>query len=155
MEKYEIKNGVQEFINSLNSYVVNKLQAMSGDSSFEEIVEFYLKKIGATNTQIPANPLSGIDDGNAVVIADFEGMQVRTIVVVKHWLKEVDESAIKQIVDAKSNYDVPNYTPILWVVAACNTFTEQAQKLAEENGVRLIGGNEFANSLVNVGFGDV
>ena len=148
MEKYEIKKGV-------HSYVVNKLQAMSGDSSFEEIVEFYLKKIGATNTQIPSNPFSGKAEENAVVIADFEEMQVRTIVLVKHWLKEVDESTIKQIVDVKSNYDVPNYTPILWVVAACNTFTEQAQKLAEDNNIRLIGGNEFANSLVNVGFGDV
>jgi hypothetical protein len=143
---------MQELTQDLSNYLVNKLQSMSGDRSIDEIVEFYLKKIGATNTQILGKPLLGIE-GNTIVIADFKDMHIRTIVLVKHWLKEADESVIKQIVDAKSNYGTPNYTPILWVVEVCNHFTERAQKLADENDVRLITDNEFARLLLDVGFG--
>ena len=92
----------------------------------------------------------GKEQGDADVVADFDELQVRTIVQVKHYLKEVDEAAVRQIVDAKSYYDDSNYTLILWVVAACDSFTEQAQRYAEENGVRLIGGSEFASSLMDV-----
>ena len=87
---------MQELTQDLSNYLVNKLQSMSGDRSIDEIVEFYLKKIGATNTQILGKPLLGIE-GNTIVIADFKDMHIRTIVLVKHWLKEADESVIKQI----------------------------------------------------------
>ena len=142
-----------EITKDVSSLVLQKLQAMSSDRSFEKVVEYYLKRIGATRTRIPAKTLLGKEQGDADVVADFDELQVRTIVQVKHYLKEVDEEAVRQIVDAKSYYDDSNYTLILWVVAACDSFTEQAQRYAEENGVRLIGGSEFASSLMDVGFG--
>ena len=38
-------------------------------------------------------------------------------------------------------------------LGACDTFTDEAQMLAEENGVRLITGSEFTRSLLDIGFG--
>jgi len=143
----------QEITKDVSCLVLQKLQAMSSDRSFEKVVEYYLKRIGATRTIIPAKTLLGKEQGDADVVADFDELQVRTIVQVKHYLKEVDETAVRQIVDAKSCYDDANYTLILWVVAACDSFTEQAQRYAEENGVRLIGGSDFASSLLDVGLG--
>ena len=67
----------------------------------------------------------------------------------------LDVNAVKQVVLAPKAYEDPNYTIIPWVVAACDTFTEKAQKMAEEEGVRLFGGSEFASSLLDVGFRDL
>lgn len=143
----------QEITKDVSCLVLQKLQAMSSDRTFEKVVEYYLKRIGATRTHIPAKTSLSKEQGDADVVADFDELQVRTIVQVKHYLKEVDETAVRQIVNAKSCYDDSNYTLILWVVAACDSFTEQAQRYAEENGVRLIGGSEFASSLLDVGLG--
>lgn len=143
----------QEITKDVSYLVLQKLQAMSSDRSFEKVVEYYLKRIGATRTFIPAKTHLGKEQGDADVVADFDELQLKTIVQVKHYLKEVDETAVRQIVEAKSFYDDPNYTLILWVVAACDSFTERAQRYAEENGVRLIGGSEFASSLLDVGLG--
>ena len=51
-----------------------------------------------------------------------------------------------------SVYEDSCNTVILWVVVACDTFTDGAQTLAEENGVRLVTGSEFARLLLDVGF---
>ena len=143
----------KEVTKDVSNLVLQKLQNVSSDASFEKIVERYLKKIGATRTCIPAKTLLGNEKGDADVVADFDELQVRIIVQVKHYLKAVDENAVKQIVAAKKFYDDSSYTVIPWVVAACDTFTDEAQKYAEKNGVRLIGGSEFASSLLEIGLG--
>ena len=93
------------------------------------------------------------EQGDADVVAFFEALQIKVIVLVKHYLKEVNEEAVKQILASKSSYEDSTYTVIPWVVAACDTYTDDAQSLAEENGVRLITGSEFARLLLDVGFG--
>ena len=91
------------------------------------------------------------EQGDADVVAFFEALQIKVIVQVKHYLKEVNEEAVKQILASKSFYEDSTYTVIPWVVAACDTYTDDAQSLAEENGVRLITGSEFARLLLDVG----
>lgn len=93
------------------------------------------------------------EQGDADVVAFFEALQNKVIVQVKHYLKEVNEEAVKQILASKSSYEDSTYTVIPWVVAACDTYTEGARNLAEENGVRLITSSEFARLLLDVGFG--
>ena len=144
-----------EIIEGIHQDVLSKLQKLSSDSSFEKVVKFYMEKIGATKVEIPAKTKLSKEKGDADVIANFDDLQVRIVIQVKHYLKEVDENAVKQVVLAQKAYEDPNYTIIPWVVAACDTFTEKAQKMAEEEGVRLFGGSEFASSLLDVGFRDL
>lgn len=133
--------------------VLEKLQSISSDSAFEKVTKYYLERLGATNVMIPAKPLLSKEQGDADVIAVFEALQIKVIVQVKHYLKAIDAEAVKQILASKSFYEDSTYTVIPWVVAACDTYTEGAQNLAEENGVRLITGSEFARLLLDVGFG--
>jgi HJR/Mrr/RecB family endonuclease len=80
-------------------------------------------------------------------------LQVKIIVQVKHYLEKVGVEAVRQILNAKSVYEDSFYTVIPWVIAACDNYSDEAQLLAEENGVRLVTGSEFARSLLDVGFG--
>ena len=43
------------------------------------------------------------------------------------------------------------YTAIPWVISSGTGFSEEAVALAQEKGVRLIDGAEFARMLVDVG----
>ena len=158
VERFRANNPINlhtEIIEGIHQDVLSKLQKLSSDSSFEKVVKFYMEKIGASKVEIPAKTKLSKAEGDADVIANFDDLQVRIIIQVKHYLKEVDENAVKQIVLAQTAYEDPNYTIIPWVVAACDTFTEKAQIMAEEEGVRLIGGSEFSSSLLDVGFRDL
>jgi len=134
------------------SSVLKKLQEVAGDGSFEKVVKYYLERIGASTVVIPAKAVLSKEQGDADVVADFNELQVRIIVQVKHYLDVVDEKAVRQIISAEIEYD-DGQTVIPWVIASCDNFTDEAKKLAEENGVRLIGGTEFSSSLLDVGLG--
>lgn len=142
-----------EIVNKTWQVVLEKLQSISSDSAFEKVTKYYLERLGATNVVIPAKALLSKEQGDADVVAIFEALQIKVIVQVKHYLKEVNEEAVKQILASRSFYEDSTYTVIPWVVAACDTYTDDAQNLAEENGVRLITGSEFARLLLDVGFG--
>jgi HJR/Mrr/RecB family endonuclease len=142
-----------EIVNTIWNFVLEKLQNISSDSAFEKVTKYYLERLGATNVMIPAKTLLSKEQGDADVVAYFEALQIKVIVQVKHYMKEVNEEAVKQILAAKSFYEDSTYTVIPWVVAACDTYSDDAQSLAEENGVRLITGSEFARLLLDVGFG--
>lgn len=142
-----------EIVGKTWHFVLEKLQSISSDSAFEKVTKYYLERLGANNVMIPAKALLSKEQGDADVVATFEALQIKVIIQVKHYLKEVNEEAVKQILASRSFYEDSTYTVIPWVVAACDIFTEQAQKLAEENGVRLITGSEFARLLLDVGFG--
>ena len=133
--------------------ILEELQSISSDSAFEKVTKYYLERLGATNVMIPAKALLSKEQGDADVVAFFEALQIKVIVQVKHYLKEVNEEAVKQILASKSSYEDSTYTVIPWVIAACDTYTDDAHSLAEENGVRLITGSEFARLLLDVGFG--
>ena len=147
---YQLKD---EIVNGAWHIILEKVQSIASDSVFEKTVKYYLERLGATSVEIPAKTELSKEQGDADVVAIFEALQVKIIVQVKHYLKKVDVEAVKQILDAKSVYEDSLYTVIPWVVAACDTFTDEAQMLAEENGVRLITGSEFARLLLDVGFG--
>ncbi len=111
-----------------------------------------MERLGATSVEIPAKTKLSKEQGDADVVAIFDALQVKIIVQVKHYLKKVDVEAVKQILDSMSVYEDSCNTVIPWVVAACDNFTDGAQTLAEENGVRLVTGSEFAHLLLDVGF---
>ncbi len=134
----------QEMISGTYGVVCDKLQKLASDGILEKVVKYYMQRIGATTTE---------NQCAAGVVADFDVLQVRIIIQVNQNLTAVDENAVQQIVDAKNAIADSSHTIIPWVIALCDDFTDKAQLLADKEGVRLIGGTEFASSLLEVGFG--
>ena len=146
---FQLKN---EIVNAAWHIVLDKVQSIASDSAFEKTVKYYLERLGATSVEIPAKTKLSKEQGDADVVAIFDALQVKIIVQVKHYLKKVDVEAVKQILDSMSVYEDSYNIIIPWVVAACDNFTDGAQTLAEENGVRLVTGSEFARLLLDIGF---
>ena len=142
-----------EIVDKTCHVVLEKLQSISSDSAFEKLTKYYMERLGANKVMIPAKALLSKEQGDADVVAFFEALQIKVIVQVKHYMKEVNEEAVRQILASRCFYEDSTYTVIPWVVAACDIYTAGAQSLAEENGVRLITGSEFARLLLDVGFG--
>ena len=46
-----------------------------------------------------------------------------------------------------------NWTYVPWVVSFAEKFSDEALKLAKENGVTLVNGEEFCRMLLNAGVG--
>lgn len=146
-----------EIVSSTTSTIIDKLIGKIDDTKLEKVVEWYLQRLGATTTYIPAKRNLSHSQGDVDVVSLFDDLRIVVLVQVKQHTIDVDESAIKQVVSAKGHYEAqyPAYTSLLWVVATCNNFTEKAVDDANENNVRLIGGEEFAQMILDVGIKDL
>ena len=129
---------------------------------FEHLVEAYMLKLGADNTEVPAKNESGKKDGaDADVIADFENLRVTVLIQVKHHENKTGKWAVEQISQYKKQLEDVNsdlshikdekYTNITWVVSSCDDFEEEAIALANLENVRLIRGSDFAEMLIKAG----
>ena len=123
----------------------------------ERVVKWYIDKIGASSSIIPPKKNLGKNQGDADVVAWFDELQVMLVIQVKQYKRIVNENAVRQIVLANHYYDTqyPAYTSIKWLVTTCNNFSDKALDMAEQENVRLIGGDEFANMILNVGIKDM
>lgn len=140
-----------EIVNATDNIILKKLQNTKGDRKLEEIVKSYLDGIGASSTRIPAkNSLSTVQ-GDVDVEAYFDDLQVRVLVQVKQHLNATDTKAVDQIINASANLQDETYTTLLWVVTTAE-FTDDAKEKAQDKGVRLINGTEFARMLLDQGF---
>ena len=146
-----------EIVTSTTSTITDKLINKINDTKLEKVVEWYLQRMGATTTFIPAKRNLSNSQGDVDVVSLFDDLRIVVLVQVKQHTTDVDELAIKQVVNARGHYEAqyPAYTSLLWVLATCNNFTEKAVDDANENNVRLIGGDEFAQMILDVGIKDL
>ena len=153
----KIINLRQELVEGVSKTILDKLKTRINDSKFEKVVEWYLQRLGATSTDIPAKRNLSTAQGDIDVIAVFDDLRVVVMVQAKQYQNEVDKNAVEQVVRASNYYtpQYPTYTPLLWVVATCDKFTEDAISYADENNVRLIGGDEFAPMILDIGIKDM
>lgn len=142
-----------ELADGTRNVIVDKLCNKINDAGFERVVKWYLERLGATSVFIPAKKNLNHAQGDADVIALFDELRVAIFVQVKQYNDQVDKNALEQIVRAYDSYkdQFPDRTPILWVVTTCNFFSQEAQDYANENSVRCIGGEEFADMILDVG----
>ncbi len=70
------------------------------------------------------------------------------------WLKWKNKEQKAKIRAAKDE-DYDNYTCIAWVISSAYEFNDEAEKMADESGVILINGTEFAEMFLQVGFKDI
>jgi predicted Mrr-cat superfamily restriction endonuclease len=137
-----------------STQVLGLLREEIKPEELERLVQSYLRRCGATEAEIPAKNSSG-KQGDADVVATFESIRTVIYVQVKHHQGNTDEWAVEQITEfgkGKGGADGA-YTTALWVVSTGDGFTQKCKDLAEENGVLLIGGREFAEMLLDVGLG--
>ena len=73
------------------------------------------------------------------------------MVQAKKHTAETNDWAVTQIKSFKKNHLFDRYKTILWVISTCDTFSEEAVRLAAEEEVRLINGEEFAKMIIDVG----
>ena len=134
----------------LSSDLLSIIRENLQDASFENLVEWYLQRIGA-KTQRPAKNSCSTEDGDADIIASFENLNVSILVQVKKHAGQTDEWAVHQICNYSMTHSGDDSIAQLWVVSSCNDFSESAKICAEENRVRLIDGIEFSKLILNVG----
>ena len=146
-----------EIENETSSIILNKLLSRINDSGFEKVVKWYLNRLGATSTFIPAKRNLSTRQGDADVIALFDELRVALFVQVKQYDNQVEKSALEQVVHAYESYreEYVAYTPILWIVTTCKSFSQEAQDYANENNVRCIDGDEFARMILEIGINDL
>lgn len=148
--KDEIENGTSDTILEI-------LRSKINDSDFEKVVKWYLERLGATSAHIPAKKNLSTSQGDADVIALFDELRIAVFVQVKQYDHIVGKKALDQIVRAYETYKdkYPAYTPILWVVTTCNSFSQDAEDCAIEKNVRCINGDEFARMILEIGINDL
>ena len=131
--------------------VLNNIRKLQNDMKFEELVGWYLETVGGTSIKTPAKNESPTEEGDADRVAFFDKIGVAIMVQAKKHTAETDSWAVTQIESFNKNHLYDRYKTILWVISTCDKFSEKAQRLAAENEVRLINGEEFAKMIIDVG----
>lgn len=125
---------------------------------FEQLVKWYLERCGASSAWIPAKNESGKKDGaDADIVAEFDNLKYIVYVQAKWHEGETSDWAVYQIDSYKSQKSEgdSSYTYATWVISSADRFSEQAVADAEEKGVRLVDGKEFARMLLDIGLLDI
>ena len=117
---------------------------------FENLVEAYFKTIGA-RIEKPAKNGCATEKGDADRIAYFDTINVQIMIQAKKHDGKTDEWAVKQITAYAGNFANDDYDTQLWVISTCNHFSIEAIEMAEQEGVRLVTGLEFAKMLLDAG----
>lgn len=127
------------------------------DRKFEYLIEWYFKRIGASEVDIP--PKNERDKkGDADIIATFEPMKTILYVQAKSHNKnsKTNEWAVEQIekyVDYKkiNSQEDDGYSRVSWVVSTSEAFTPNCRNRAKDAGITLIDGPEFTRMLIHAG----
>ncbi|PKP52581.1 MAG: hypothetical protein CVT90_02585, partial [Candidatus Altiarchaeales archaeon HGW-Altiarchaeales-3] len=111
--------------------------------------------LGATACEIPSKKRYkryGSKIADVDVIANFVHLGLQIYAQVKKHSGETDEHAVKQIIEALKIDNPDNSKPMFgWVISTGTSFSDEAEKLANENGIRIIDIDELAELIVSVG----
>ena len=143
-----IKN---EIMDKVYQHVVDTINKYSDDSRFEELVGWYLRRLGA-HVHTPSKSESPTEQGDADRVAYFETLKTIIMVQVKKYCGTTGDWAVQQIKAYKENHLYNDgYHTQLWVISASEDFSENAIRMAADNDVRLINGEEFAKMVLDIG----
>ena len=135
--------------------VLSVLKKELNDTKFELLVKWYLGKVGASVTDIPAKNERN-KQGDADVIAAFDLLKTVICVQVKFHDGTTDEWGVKQIANYRDSEPGKSfaigYSQVCWLVSTADNFSKEAVVLAENERVQLVNGEQFASMLLQVGF---
>lgn len=150
-------NVYDELINASIEPVKNVLDKYVTPDNLEHIIKNYMIKKGADRVWIPAKNEKGKEDGaDADIIAEFNDLHLVFYIQVKKHRGNTNDWAVKQIseyCDQKQD-SLNDYIYIPWAVSTAE-FSEDAVRLAQERGVRLISGSELVGMLMDAGFSSI
>ena len=149
-EEQKPLNLKEKIIEETAPKLLTLIENLTSADSFENLVEWYLKSLGA-RTEIPSKNAPDKGEGDADVIGYFENIKTAIMVQVKKHEGITDEWAIQQIKAYKSNHTYDDYHTQMWVISSCERYSLQAMNEADEAGVRLVSGIEFASMILNAG----
>lgn len=127
---------------------------------FESLVKWYFDRVGATSVSIPSKNESG-KEGDADVVAVFEGIKTIIYVQAKHYKGEASSWALEQISAYVSHKESQceslddGYTRIAWVVSSADSYAKECYEKAQQKRVLLIDGMEFSRMLLEAGIADL
>jgi len=119
---------------------------------FERLIASYFTKIGANGVTIP--PKNTKDkEGDADIVAVFENLKLIVYTQAKFQKDRISETGINQILDYRDSQERldDGYTKVPWVISTADSFSDLAQKNAQQNQIQLINGKEFSAMLLNCG----
>ena len=132
--------------------VLSSIKKELNPDKFEKLISLYFQEIGATNVFIPAKNEHG-KEGDADIVSVFEKQKLIIYIQAKYQSGKTNDWGVHQILDYKINKESidDGYNKIAWVVTTANQFSEEAERVANENGIQLINGLEFSKMLLDAG----
>lgn len=130
--------------------VLELIEKFTNADKFEDLVRWYLESLGAKVAK-PSKNESCTEDGDADAVGYFDNIKTAIMVQVKKHEGTTDNWAVQQVKAFKANHNYGDYHTQMWVISSCEEFSERARAEAEEAGVRLIGGLEFAKMILDAG----
>lgn len=138
---------IKETAPKLLSLIENRTSA----DSFKNLVECYLKSLGA-RTEIPSKNAPDKGEGDAYVIGYFDNIKTAIMVQVRMHEDVTDEWAIQQIKAYKTNHTYDDYHTQMWLISLCEHYSLAAMNKADEAGIRFITGIDFAKMILDAGW---
>jgi predicted Mrr-cat superfamily restriction endonuclease len=123
---------------------------------FEHLVKWYFERVGATSVYISSKNESG-KEGDADVVATFEGIKTIIYVQAKHHRQITSSWALVQVSDYVSYKETreecidDGYARIAWVVSSADHYSQDSYEIARQNRILLIDGMEFSRMLLEAG----
>lgn len=134
--------------------LLETVRKITDDRKFEDLVEWYLKALGA-KVETPSKNETPTEEGDADKVGYFDNIRTAIMVQAKKHSGTTNAWAIEQIKAYRSNHQYGEYFTQMWVISTCDMFSERAMKEAESAGVRLIDGKEFCRMILDAGLHDL
>ena len=141
-------NVKEKIIEETAPKLLSLIENLTSADSFENLVEWYLKSLGA-RTEVPNKNAPDKGEGDADVIGYFENIKTAIMVQVKKHEGVTDEWAIQQIKAYQTNHTYDDYHTQMWIISSCEHYSLKAMNEADEAGARLISGLEFASMILD------
>jgi predicted Mrr-cat superfamily restriction endonuclease len=145
------KTQLNENLKKVASELFVSNNAYLDDRKFENLVRQLMIGLGAKSSVIPAKNRYKDSIADVDVIADFIHLGIKIYVQVKKHKRESDEHAVQQIIGAMRIDNPDGSKPIFGWVVTSGEFNENAQKLADDNGIKVVNGDDLAEMVVSVG----
>jgi len=151
---FNLKNAI---LDAATGPVLAQIRRIANCDRFEELVEWYLKRIGADEVLKPAKNSSKTEEGDADRVAIFNALKLQIQVQVKKHKDKTDDPAVKQIANYNENNEVTDdiSAVMMWVISSADDYTDEAKQTAAQKEVRLINGEDFARMIVETGVVDL
>lgn len=157
LENFKINRPInlrEIMLEELAPNVLKQINSKLNDYKLEDLIGWYMELLGA-RIETPSKSESPTEMGDADKVAYFDRLNLVIMVQAKKHENITDSWAVEQIKAFCQNHNYDSYQTQMWVVSTCDDYTDEAKKLANEEGVRLINGLELARMILETGLRDL